>query len=176
MDYNFPTDEALKDGLASIATAIGKLADVKALERDEATGRYKNSAIKAMVDKHKTGLIYTWRVPAGSPTALIPVSAAAKRLAATKFVAATATTPAVDPCNVEGGPWFHVSANAGADPDGAPWVVAIDSVDYGFSRIDNSKGNNVYEIAPVVWQLWEPLENGDTLWSVSYTHLRAHET
>ena len=59
MDYTFPTDEALKDGLASIATAIGKLADVKALERDEATGRYKNSSIKAMVDKHKTGLIYT---------------------------------------------------------------------------------------------------------------------
>ena len=169
MDYNFPTDEALKDGLASIATAIGKIADVKALERDEATGRYKNSAIKAMVDKHKTGLIYTWRVPAGSPTALIPVSAAAKRLAATKFVAATAATPAVDPCNAEGGPWFHVSANAGADPDGAPWVVAIDSVDYGFLRIDNSKGNNVYEIAPVVWQLWEPLENGDALWSVSDT-------
>ena len=59
MDYNFPTDEALKDGLASIATAIGKIADVKALERDEATGRYKNSAIKAIVDTHTPGLIYT---------------------------------------------------------------------------------------------------------------------
>lgn len=176
MDYHFPTDETLKDGFASIATALSKLADAKSLERDESTGRYKNSSVKAMVDKHKTGLVYTWRIPAGSPTALAPVSAAAKRLAATKFVAATATTPAVDPYDAEGGPWFHVSANAGADADGSPWVDAIDSVDYGFSRIDNGNGNNVYEIAPVVWQLWEPLENGDTLWSVSDTKFPGSET
>lgn len=169
MDYNFPTDETLKGGFSAITAALGKLADAKSLERDESTGRYKNCSIKAMVDKHKTGLVYMWRVPAGSPTALVPVSAAAKRLAATKFVAATATTPAVDPYDAEGGPWFHVSANAGADADGAPFVDAIDSVDYGFSRIDNGEGNNVYEIAPVVWQLWEPLENGDAMWSVSDT-------
>lgn len=151
MDYNFPTDETLKDGFGKIAAALGKLADGRGLERDGETGRYTNESVAAMVDRRKTGLVYTWRITAGSPTSLIPVSAAAKRLAATKFVAATATTPAVDPYEAEGGPWFHVSANAGADPDGAPWVAAIDSVDYGFARTDNGKGNNVYEIAPVVW-------------------------
>lgn len=167
MDYNFPTDETLKDGFGKIAAALGKLADGRGLERDGETGRYTNESVATMVDRRKTGLVYTWRITAGSPTSLIPVSAAAKRLAATKFVAATATTPAVDPYEAEGGPWFHVSANAGADPDGAPWVAAIDSVDYGFARTDNGKGNNVYEIAPVVWQRWEDLDGGDVLWSVS---------
>ena len=97
------------------------------------------------------------------------MSAAAKRVASTEFVPATATSAAVDPFDTEGGPWFHVSANAGADADGVPWVEAIDGVDYGFSRVDNGHGNNVYEIAPVVWQAVEVLTNGNLLvsWSDS---------
>lgn len=169
MDYSFPTDETLKDGFASIATALGKLADATSLERDEATGRYKNDSIKAMVDKHKTGQVYTFLIPAGSPTEIQPMSAAAKRVASTKFVPATATSAAVDPFDTEGGPWFHVSANAGVDADGVPWVEAIDGVDYGFSRVDNGHGNNVFEIAPVVWQAVEVLANGNMLVSWSDT-------
>lgn len=134
---------------------------------EEETGRYTNDSVKAMVDAHKTGLVYTYRIVAGSSTALIPVSAAAKRLSMTKFVAATATSPAIDPYDAEGGPWFHVSANAGADADGAPWVSAIDSYDSRFMRTDNGNGNNVYEIAPVVYQKWDEQESGDVLWSVS---------
>lgn len=169
MDYNFPTDETLKDGFASIATALGKLADATSLERDEATGRYKNDSIKAMVEKHKTRQVYSFLIPAGSPTDIQPMSAAAKRVASTKFVPATATSAAIDPFDTEGGPWFHVSANAGVDTDGVPWVEAIDGVDYGFSRVDNGHGNNVYEIAPVVWQAVEVLPNGNMLVSWSDT-------
>ncbi len=90
-------------------------------------------------------------------------------MASTEFVPATATSAAVDPFDAEGGPWFHVSANAGADADGVPWVEAIDGVDYGFSRVDNGHGNNVYEIVPVVWQAVEVLTNGNLLvsWSDS---------
>lgn len=169
MDYNFPTDETLKDGFASIATALGKLADVTSLKRDASTGHYTNESIAAMVDKHKTGLVYTVLIPAGSSTAIQPMSAAAKRVASTKFVPATATSAAVDPFDTEGGPWFHVSANAGVDADGVPWVDAIDGVDYGFSRVDNGHGNNVFEIAPVVWRAVEVLSNGNMLVSWSDT-------
>lgn len=153
----------------ALVGAVKNLGDQKALERDASTGRYSNESVAAMVDKHKTGLVYTFLIPAGSPTDIQPMSAAAKRVASTEFVPATATSAAVDPFDTEGGPWFHVSANAGADADGVPWVEAIDGVDYGFSRVDNGHGNNVYEIAPVVWQAVEVLTNGNLLvsWSDS---------
>lgn len=153
----------------ALVGAVKNLGDQKSLERDASTGRYSNESVAAMVDKHKTGLVYTFLIPAGSPTDIQPMSAAAKRVASTEFVPATATSAAVDPFDTEGGPWFHVSANAGADVDGVPWVEAIDGVDYGFSRVDNGHGNNVYEIAPVVWQAVEVLTNGNLLvsWSDS---------
>lgn len=153
----------------ALVGAVKNLGDQKSLERDASTGRYSNESVAAMVDKHKTGLVYTFLIPAGSPTDIKPMSAAAKRVASTEFVPATATSAAVDPFDTEGGPWFHVSANAGADADGVPWVEAIDGVDYGFSRVDNGHGNNVYEIAPVVWQAVEVLTNGNLLvsWSDS---------
>lgn len=153
----------------ALVGAVKNLGDQKSLERDASTGRYSNESVAAMVDKHKTGLVYTFLIPAGSPTDIQPMSAAAKRVASTEFVPATATSAAVDPFDAEGGPWFHVSANAGADADGVPWVEAIDGVDYGFSRVDNGKGNNVFEVAPVVWQAVEVLANGNMLVSWSDT-------
>lgn len=104
----------------ALVGAVKNLGDQKALERDASTGRYVNESVAAMVDKHKTGLVYTFLIPAGSPTDIQPMSAAAKRVASTEFVPATATSAAVDPFDAEGGPWFHVSANAGADADGVP--------------------------------------------------------
>lgn len=167
--------DRLGDGLTAIAGAIGAVGDARALTRDASTGRYSNDSLAAYVNRHRTGLLYSWRVPAGSPTAMEPVSAAAKRLAATKFVPATIGTPATDPYDEEGGPWFHVSANAGVDADGTPWVEAIDGVDYGFARRDNGRGNNVYEVAPVVWQRWEEQADGSALWTVSDTRFAGAE-
>lgn len=163
------------DGLAAIAGAIGAVGDARALVRDASTGRYANDSVAAYVDRHRTGLLYSWRIPAGSSTTIEPVSAAAKRLAATRFVPATLTTPATDPYDAEGGPWFHVSADAGVDEDGTPWVEAIDGVDYGFARRDNGRGNSVFEVAPVVWQRWEEEDGGSVLWTVSDTRFAGSE-
>lgn len=167
--FEYADPLASDEAVWALVGAVKNLGDQKALERDASTGRYSNESVAAMVDKHKTGLVYTFLIPAGSPTDIQPMSAAAKRVASTEFVPATATSAAVDPFDTEGGPWFHVSANAGADADGVPWVEAIDGVDYGFSRVDNGHGNNVYEIAPVVWQAVEVLTNGNLLvsWSDS---------
>ena len=88
----------------ALVGAVKNLGDQKALERDASTGRYSNESVAAMVDKHKTGLVYTFLIPAGSPTDIQPMSAAAKRVASTEFVPATATSAAVDPFDTEGGP------------------------------------------------------------------------
>ena len=64
----------------ALVGAVKNLGDQKALERDASTGRYSNESVAAMVDKHKTGLVYTFLIPAGSPTDIQPMSAAAKRV------------------------------------------------------------------------------------------------
>ena len=123
----------------ALVGAVKNLGDQKSLERDASTGHYSNESVAAMVDKHKTGLVFTFLIPAGSPTDIQPMSAAAKRVASTEFVPATATSAAVDPFDTEGGPWFHVSANAGADADGVPWVEAIDGVEEAIVDLEGEK-------------------------------------
>lgn len=88
----------------ALVGAVKNLGDQKSLERDASTGRYSNESVAAMVDKHKTGLVYTFLIPAGSPTDIQPMSAAAKRVASTEFVPATGDERGCRPVRRRGRP------------------------------------------------------------------------
>lgn len=102
--FEYADPLASDEAVWALVGAVKNLGDQKALERDASTGRYSNESVAAMVDKHKTGLVYTFLIPAGSPTDIQPMSAAAKRVASTEFVPATATSAAVDPFDADGRP------------------------------------------------------------------------
>lgn len=53
----------------ALVGAVKNLGDQKALERDASTpGRYANESVAAMVDQAQDGAVYTFLIPAGSPT------------------------------------------------------------------------------------------------------------
>lgn len=114
---------------------------------DQAAGRYTNQSLRAMLASHADGLAYGVQVPKGSAVACTKVGANA---GIATPVPGVIGTPAVDNYALRG-PFFTLEVNGGVDPDGTPWVTAVQG-DGRFAR-DGSNGD-VWILAPVLyWKL-----------------------
>ena len=139
MEYTFPRNETLE----GIRMAIVGLGASTVPEYNEDTGRYDNASIAAWLAKMRDGKPYGASVPKGSSTACTKTGANA---GIANPVPGVIGRPAVDPY-VGLGAFFHIDVNGGADPDGTPYVTAIDG-DGRFSRYENT-----FVLAPTLYVL-----------------------
>ena len=161
------THIASDETLARVATALEVMAGQRTLTWDEETGRYTNDSVAAMLAGYRTGLAYGVTVPKSAVVACTKTGANAGMAAP---VPGTVGTPAVDPYTMLG-PFVHIDVNGGVDPDGTPYVTAVEG-DARFRR-DGSNGD-VWVMAPVIYGAESEDEDSYTL-SVSDTRLAGME-
>ncbi len=136
---------AIEEGDAQTLAAARAYVDQRAtLVWDEATGRYTNQSIVAMLASHADGLAYGVQIPKGMVTDCTKTGANAGISIPTPGVIGT---PAVDPYTLRG-PFFTLEVNGGVEVDGTPFVTAVQG-DGRFAR-DGSNGN-VWVLAPNLW-------------------------
>ena len=109
---------------------------------NETTGRYYNETIARWLRSANDGRAYGVSVPAGQATACVKTGANAGMSAPTPGAIGR---PAKDPYSGVG-PFRFVMVNGGVDPDGMPYVTAIEG-DGRFSRTEA----DVWQLAPVLY-------------------------
>lgn len=158
------THVASEETLQRVATSLERIANQKEPIWDEATGRYTNQSITAMLAAQKNGLAYGVSIPKGSTTVCTKIGANAGIAAPTPGYIGS---PAIDPY-AQLGPFVHYDVNGYVDADGTPHVTAIEG-DGSFKR-DGSNGN-VWVLAPVLWWNMDETGNDAVTLSVSDTKL-----
>ena len=140
---------AIEEGDAQTLASARAYVDQRAtLVWDEATGRYTNQSIVAMLASHADGLAYGVQIPKGSATACTKTGANAGISIPTPGVIGT---PAVDPYTLRG-PFFTLEVNGGVEADGTPYVTAVQG-DGRFAR-DGSNGD-VWILTPTLYWLFD---------------------
>lgn len=135
--------QATKDYMAGNATGYRPV-------KDATTGRYTNASLAMWLMTLRNGKQYGTLVPKGAESAYTKSRANAGIANPTP---GHVGTPAIDPYDGEGGPYFHVDVNGGADPDGTPFVTKIRGIDDDFA-LDGSQGD-VWVLAPTLWWRWD---------------------
>lgn len=152
------TEHADAGDAATLAAARAYVDSRSTLVYDSDTGRYETASIVALLASRRDGLAYGVSIPKGSATDCTKLGSNAGVAVPTP---GTIGTPAIDQYVLRG-PFFFMEVNGGVDPDGTPYVTAVQG-DGRFAR-DGSNGD-VWVLAPVLWWRWdESGEDAVELW------------
>ena len=156
---------AIEEGGAQTLAAARAYIDQRAtLVWDQATGRYTNQSIVAMLASHADGFAYGVQIPKGMATACTKTGANAGISIPTPGVIGT---PAVDPYTLRG-PFFTLEVNGGVEADGTPYVTAVQG-DGRFAR-DGSNGD-VWILTPTLYWLFDSTPTNYVQLTISDTAL-----
>ncbi|NGM17713.1 hypothetical protein GMI70_06875 [Eggerthellaceae bacterium zg-893] len=128
------------------------------LRFDAEAGRYDNDSVKAYLDFCADGLAYGVRIP---DYASDPGTEAVKLGANAGLVLEMSTLDKAGRNDYAGKKLFWcVRANGGVDPDGMPYVTAIEGIDEGFDAV----AYDTYAITPVYYRLVDKGDGYEDRW------------
>ena len=132
---------------ATLAAAKSYVDQRSTLVWNAVAGRYDTQSVVAMLASHRDGLAYGVSIPKGSAVACTKTAANAGIGIPQPGVIGT---PAIDPYTLRGS-FFTLEVNGGVDPDGTPYITAVQG-DGKFAR-DGSNGD-VWILTPTLyWRL-----------------------